>query len=57
MSFFNLGAWGVTYGYTPEQAYIIASVAVDLRIGQVVDEPNVGVSAVLPLDIFDASDD
>lgn len=46
-----------TYGYTPEQAYIIASVAVDLRIGQVVDEPNVGVSAVLPLDIFDAPDD
>jgi formamidase len=46
-----------TYGYTPEQAYIIASVAVDLRIGQVVDEPNVGVSAVLPLDIFDAPGD
>ena len=45
------------YGYTPEQAYIIASVAVDLRIGQVVDEPNVGVSAVLPLDIFDEAGD
>jgi formamidase len=44
-----------TYGYTREQAYIVASVAVDLRIGQVVDEPNVGVSAVLPLDIFDES--
>jgi formamidase len=42
-----------TYGYSREQAYIIASVAVDLRIGQVVDVPNVGVSAVLPLDIFD----
>jgi formamidase len=42
-----------TYGYTREQAYIIASVAVDLRIGQVVDQPNVGVSAVLPLDIFE----
>jgi formamidase len=42
-----------TYGYTRQQAYIIASVAVDLRIGQVVDEPNVGVSAVLPLDIFE----
>ena len=25
----------------------------DLRIGQLVDAPNVGVSAVLPLDIFD----
>ncbi len=39
-------------GYTPEQAYIISSVAVDLRFGQVVDLPNVGVTAVLPLDIF-----
>jgi formamidase len=46
-----------TYGYTPEQAYIIASVAVDLRIGQVVDQPNVGVSAVLPLDILDVERD
>ncbi len=41
-----------TYNLTPEQAYIVASVAVDLRIGQVVDAPNVGVSALLPLDIF-----
>lgn len=43
-----------TYGLTREQAYIVASVAVDLRIGQVVDAPNVGVTAVLPLDIFAA---
>lgn len=41
------------YGYTKEQAYIIASVAVDLRIGQLVDAPNVGVTAILPLDIFE----
>lgn len=41
-----------TYGYTPEQAYIICSVAVDLRIGQLVDAPNVGATAILPLDIF-----
>lgn len=41
------------YGYTREQAYIIASVAVDLRIGQLVDAPNVGVTALLPLDIFE----
>jgi formamidase len=40
------------YGYTPEQAYIICSVAVDLRIGQLVDAPNVGATAILPLDIF-----
>lgn len=42
-----------TYGYSKEQAYIIASVAVDLRIGQLVDAPNVGVTAILPLDIFE----
>ena len=42
-----------TYGYTREQAYIIASVAVDLRIGQLVDAPNVGVTAILPLDIIE----
>ena len=40
------------YGLTREQAYIVASVAVDLRIAQVVDAPNVGVSAILPVDIF-----
>jgi len=40
------------YGYTRTQAYMIASVAVDMRIGQLVDIPNVGVTAVLPLDIF-----
>ncbi len=44
-----------TYDLTPEQAYIVASVAVDLRIGQLVDVPNVGVTAILPLDIFDAN--
>jgi len=41
-----------TYGYDRTQAYIIASVAVDLRIAQLVDVPNVGVTAILPLDIF-----
>ena len=41
------------HGLTYEQAYVVASVAVDLRIGQLVDVPNVGVTAVLPLDIFD----
>ena len=40
------------YGYDRAQAYIIASVAVDMRIGQLVDVPNVGVTAILPLDIF-----
>ena len=40
------------YGYDRTEAYMIASVAVDMRIGQLVDVPNVGVTAVLPLDIF-----
>ncbi len=40
------------YGYDRTAAYIIASVAVDLRIAQLVDTPNVGVTAILPLDIF-----
>jgi len=44
------------YGYDRTQAYMIASVAVDMRIGQLVDVPNVGVTAVLPLDIFVGSD-
>ncbi|MEX0299191.1 MAG: acetamidase/formamidase family protein [Kordiimonas sp.] len=41
-----------TYGYTRSQAYIIASIAVDIRIAQLVDGPNVGATALLPLDIF-----
>jgi formamidase len=39
-------------GYTREQAYCICSVAVDLRISNVVDVPNYVVSALLPEDIF-----
>jgi formamidase len=41
------------YSMTREQAYCLASVAVDLKISQVVDVPNMIVSAFLPLDIFD----
>ena len=41
-----------TYGFNDQQAYIIASVAGDLRIAQLVDAPNVGVTAILPLDIL-----
>ena len=40
------------HALTPEQAYVVASVAVDLRISQVVDVPNFIVSAFLPLEIF-----
>jgi len=41
------------HGLTREQAYILCSVAVDLRVGQVVDVPNYVVTAVLNLDVFD----
>ena len=41
------------HGLTKEQAYILSSVAVDLRIGQVVDVPNYIVTATLNLDVFD----
>lgn len=39
-------------GWSKEQAYIICSVAVDLKISNIVDLPNVTVSAFLPEDIF-----
>ena len=44
------------HGLSPEQAYVVASVAVDLRISQVVDVPNFIVSAFLPLEIFDTEE-
>jgi formamidase len=40
-------------GFSREQAYVICSVAVDLRISNVVDVPNYVVSALLPEDIFE----
>lgn len=39
-------------GFTPQQAYAICSVAVDLKASELVDVPNFVVSAFLPLDIF-----
>jgi formamidase len=39
-------------GFTRMQAYTLCSVAVDLKISQLVDLPNVMVSAMVPLDIF-----
>jgi formamidase len=41
-------------GYSAQQACVIASVAVDLRVSEAVDVPNPIISALLPLDIFDA---
>jgi formamidase len=42
-------------GFTRQQAYVICSVAVDLRISNVVDVPNYVVSALLPEAIFDGA--
>jgi formamidase len=42
-------------GWTGQQAYAICSVAVDLKISQLVDVPNMLVSAFLPEDIFISS--
>ena len=39
-------------GWSPEQAYVICSVAVDLKVSNIVDLPNVTVSAFLPEAIF-----
>jgi formamidase len=41
-------------GLSREAAYILCSVAADLRISQVVDAPNPVVSAMLPLDVFES---
>ena len=41
-------------GWSREQAYIICSVAVDLRVSNVVDVPNYVVSALLPEATFAA---
>jgi formamidase len=42
----------VERGWTRQQAYAICSVAVDLKISELVDVPNMVVSAFLPLDLF-----
>ncbi len=40
------------HGYTRQQAYAICSVAVDLKVSELVDVPNFIVTAFLPLEIF-----
>ncbi|GEL19011.1 amidase [Pseudonocardia asaccharolytica DSM 44247 = NBRC 16224] len=42
------------FGYTPEQAYTIISVApCEMHVGGIVDIPNAAVTLSIPLDIFD----
>jgi len=49
--------WGInwlmaTKGLTKEQALVVASVACDLRISNVVDVPNYAVTTICPMEIF-----
>jgi acetamidase/formamidase len=39
------------HGISPEDAYVLCSVAVDLKISEIVDAPNWVVSAFLPKDL------
>ena len=40
------------HGLSREDAYVLCSLAGDLRISQIVDQPNFGVSFYLPLSVF-----
>ncbi len=44
---------GREHGIAPVDAYLLTSVAVDLRISEIVDMPNVVVTAHCPLSLFD----
>jgi formamidase len=43
---------GVEHGLAREPAYVLMSVAAELRVSEHVDSPNALVSAALPLDVF-----
>ncbi len=43
---------GTEKGLSPEDAYVLCSLAADLKISQIVDAPNWGVSAYLALSVF-----
>ena len=45
------------YPFDRRQAYALCSVAVDLKVSQLVDAPNVLVTAFLPMDIFTGEGD
>lgn len=40
------------YGLSREDAYVLCSVAADLRIHEIVDRPNWVVGTMIPMDIF-----
>lgn len=41
------------FDYSRQQAYAISSVAVDLKVGEVVDSPNYVATATVPIEIFE----
>jgi acetamidase/formamidase len=41
-----------TYHLEPVEAYVLASLVVDLKISEIVDKPNWIVSSYLPLAVF-----
>jgi acetamidase/formamidase len=43
---------GQEHGLSREDAYVLCSLAADLKISQIVDQPNWGVSAYLSLAVF-----
>jgi acetamidase/formamidase len=44
---------GREHGLSPIEAYLLSSVAIDLRISEIVDQPNFIVTAYCPLGLFD----
>jgi acetamidase/formamidase len=49
----DLVEWlGREHDLSPEDAYVLCSLAADLKISQIVDQPNWGVSAYLALSVF-----
>ena len=53
-SLINMLDWlKTTKGLTKEQAFVVTSVACDLRISNVVDVPNYAVTTICPMNIFD----
>lgn len=47
-----IGHLGREHDLSPAEAYVLCSLAVDLKISEVVDQPNWVASAYLPLSIF-----
>ena len=53
-SLINMIDWlKTTKGLTKEQAFVVTSVACDLRISNVVDVPNYAVTTICPMNIFE----